>query len=272
MQISKLNKKFPTALTTGSVFADDVNNVYPIETEEEIVKSAKAINDNDFENYSEKEKFLIIDRILVKANELSIADKIKDELSQYIGGDNMYSKEDIDKAVADANEAMKAKHEAEIKKVKDEFEQKRTLSEEEKKFKSEIAEKEKEIEDLKATKEVTEKELSNTKTKNDQLQADVRKRDRVMFLASEFSEVNLDTEAKESKMKKILEITVSFEDDKFQSFAKEEIEFIKKHLVKPAETKANDKEDLVAASTDLPNGEAKADYRTKIENYMSQFK
>lgn len=272
MQISKLNKKFPTELTAGSMFADDVNNVYPIETEEEIVKSAKAINDNDFENYSEKEKFLIIDRILVKANELSIADKIKDELSQYIGGDNMYSKEDIDKAVADANKEMEIKHQAEIKKVKDEFEQKRTLSEEEKKFKSEIAEKEKEIEDLKATKEVTEKELSDTKTKNDQLQADVRKRDRVMFLASEFSGVNLDTEAKESKMKKILEITVSFEDDKFQSFAKEEIEFIKKHLVKPAETKANDKEDLVAASTDLPNGEAKADYRTKIENYMSQFK
>jgi signal recognition particle GTPase len=217
-KISKKKHKFPEDLTIGQTFADDINNIYPIDDIDSIRKSAKALKNSDFANYTPKERFFIIDRIRNEAiAKFIFDDEIKNDLI-YGGTMEVYNKEDFEKAV-------KAEIESKIAEFKGNFEKDTEKDKIVADLNEKIVAKDKDIEISKATIADLQKKNEELVKADDTLKSQIRDRDRMVMTVNEFGKINLSDEIKKNRIDHVLSIAKNYGDEDFGKFLKSEIEF-----------------------------------------------
>jgi len=250
MKIRKLDVNVDDTLKNGKVFADETNNILPLDDEDSIKLSVAKLGTGFFDDiYTKKERIYIIDRILSESKNLSIAEDVKNDLSAYINnGGNMYTGEQlkakVDKAVAD----LKADYDKKMDELKKSFESDKNMADAEEVFQKERDELQSKIDELTKASEDKDNEIKSVKEEKDKLVAEKIIAERVVYVNDKFADLKLDKEVLVKKVDELIKVTASLNEDDFKA-----------HIDSIAELAASSKDDLVGASQDVPNGKDKSD-------------
>lgn len=270
MEIRKLEYNFPKILTEGEKFADDINNVYPIGDADQVKESAKALKSNDFGIYNDKEKFLIVSRIVGEGEELKIVSDIDKDIKSFFGGDmKEYTQDEVTKMIASTKEEAQEIFDAKLDEMKAAMEADMDKDSEHQKLNDSITEKDEVISKLENEKKELDDKIVESDKKNKQLESGIRNRDRAMKLVEAFEKVGIDNELKKTRIASIASVAEDYDDDKFDEYVKSEVDFINKTFAKASVTDPND---LTTAGTNLPNQDGGKQFTTKqkLEKIMGK--
>jgi len=189
-------QKFTDGELPREAFADDINSLFPIDNDSNVIASFEVITTNPYKEYSQADKLYILDRICQAAKEFDV--NLDDFMSESLGGKTM----SVDKNSPEFKEAVATEAKKEAATLMSDFAEKsksaKALQELNEKLSgadTTVAELTKEVETLKAEKEKVETDFSDYK---DDVEAKARVRERLDELKSVGMELEDWTETEEA--------------------------------------------------------------------------